>query len=73
MFGSTYGMYSIEINNTHISNSWILVTRCGFHVCSDMKGIRESEEVEHGKLKLIMGIGVLRLLTRLGVMSSYLR
>lgn len=32
----TYGMYSIEINNTNISNSWILDTRCGFTICTDM-------------------------------------
>lgn len=49
------GTYSIQLNNTCISISWVLDTGCGFHICADMQGIKESEEIEHGKLKLIMG------------------
>lgn len=48
--GSAYGMYTIKINNTKISNFWILDMGHGFHICYDMQGLKESKEVAHGKL-----------------------
>ena len=53
--GSSSSTYSIQVNNTNILNSWVLDTGCGFHICSDMQGLKGSEEVEHEKLKLIIG------------------
>lgn len=52
--GSTSSMYTIKINNTTISNSWMLETRCGFHVCFGMQDLQKCEEVKYGKLTLIM-------------------
>ena len=43
VYESTSDIYSIEIHNSYISNSWILNRGCGFCIFSDMKGLKESE------------------------------
>jgi hypothetical protein len=53
--GSASGMYMIQTNNSNTSISWVLDTGCGFHICSDVQGLRESEKLARGKLNLIMG------------------
>lgn len=55
MFGSSSGMYTIDINNIQISNFQVLDLGCGFHIDSDMQRLKESEIVDRGKLNLIMG------------------
>ena len=51
----TSGMFMIELHSTSTSNSWILDTGCGTHICSDMQGLRQSRKLRHGELNLIMG------------------
>ena len=38
---------------TQHSNSWVIDTRCVFHICTDLQG-RRSQDMEHMKMKLIM-------------------
>ncbi|KAI3780382.1 hypothetical protein L2E82_10363 [Cichorium intybus] len=52
---STSGIYMIELHNTSTTNSWVLDTRCGTHICSDVQGLRRSKKLRHGELDLIMG------------------
>ncbi|KAI3751758.1 hypothetical protein L2E82_22849 [Cichorium intybus] len=51
---SQAGTYSIS-NNSSFSRSWVLDTGCGFHICSNLQGLEESRELEHGRLNLVMG------------------
>lgn len=67
VFGSSSGIYTIETNNTQISNSWGIDTGCGFHICFDIQGPRESERVEYGKLNLIVGNRCSLPITRIGI------
>lgn len=60
-------MYYIEINNTYFLNFWILYTGYGFHIYSDIQGLRECEEFKHGKFNLIMGNRLKLVVTRIGV------
>lgn len=53
--GSSFGMYMIKLYNTKTSYSWVLDTRYGFRICSDMQDLKESEKLKHGELNLIMG------------------
>ena len=55
VFGSSLSIYTIEINYVKTSNSCILDTKCGFHICFDMHGLKEIEEIRHRKLNLVMG------------------
>ena len=48
-------MYIISLNKSSSSRSWVLDIGCGFHICSDLQGLRRSENVEHGRINLIMG------------------
>ena len=68
---STAGIYTIS-KNSPSSNSWVLDTGCGFHICSDMQGLKESREVEHGRLNLIMGNRRSSPVTKIGVYSLVL-
>ncbi|KAI3720980.1 hypothetical protein L2E82_31980 [Cichorium intybus] len=68
---STAGIYTIS-KNSPSSNSWVLDTGCGFHICSDLQGLKESREVEHGRLNLIMGNRRSSPVTKIGVYSLVL-
>ncbi|KAI3768716.1 hypothetical protein L2E82_19546 [Cichorium intybus] len=68
---STAGIYTIS-KNSPSSNSWVLDTGCGFHICSDLQGLKESSEVEHGRLNLIMGNRRSSPVTKIGVYSLVL-
>ena len=52
----TSGIFMIELHNTtSSSDSWVLDTGCGTHICSKLQGLKESRTLEHGELNLIMG------------------
>ncbi|KAI3499715.1 hypothetical protein L1887_35524 [Cichorium endivia] len=68
---SSAGTYTIS-RNSPSSNSWVLDTGCGFHICSDLQGLRESREVEHGRLNLIMGNRRSSPVTKIGTYSLVL-
>jgi transposase InsO family protein len=53
--GSASGMYMIHLDNSYSTVSWILDTGCGYHICSDVQGLRGSEKLARGRLNLIMG------------------
>ena len=48
------GIYTIKSNDSSHAISWVLDIGCGFHICFDLQGLRRSENVEHGKINLIM-------------------
>lgn len=52
---SSSGIYTIQINNTQLSHYWFLDTGCGSHIFYDIYRIKESKEVEDGRLNPIMG------------------
>ena len=64
---SSAGIYTISANNSLSSRSWVLDTGCGFHICSDLQGLRESEAIEHGRINLIMGNKKSSPVTKIGV------
>ena len=64
---SSSGICTIQVNNTQLSHSWVLDIGCGFHICFDFQGLRESEDVEHGKLIMIMGNGQSSPITKIGM------
>ena len=66
-------IYTIQSKNTLHSNSWVLDTGCGSHICSDLQGLRRSEDVEHGKMNLIMGNRRSSPVTKIGIYSLGLR
>ena len=49
------GMYMIELNNASTSNSWVLDTGCGTHICTNVKGLTKGRRLKAGELDLIMG------------------
>ena len=65
-------IYTILSNNSPYSNSWVLDTGCGIHVCFDLQGLRRSENVEPGKINLIMGNRKASHVTKIGVYSLFL-
>ncbi|KAJ9556509.1 hypothetical protein OSB04_011123 [Centaurea solstitialis] len=52
---STSGTYMIELHSTSTSNSWVLDTGCGTHICTNVQGLKRSRKVRRGELDLIMG------------------
>ena len=48
-------MFMIELNNTSISNSWVLDTGCGTHICTNVQGLTRNRVLKTGELDLIMG------------------
>jgi hypothetical protein len=69
---STSGTYTISSINPSSSKSWVLDTGCGFHICSVLQGLRKSEDVEHGRMNLIMGNRGSSPVTKIGVYSLVL-
>ena len=66
------GIYTILSNYSTYSNSWVLDTGCGIHICSDLQGLRRSEDVEHGKINLIMGNRKASPVSKIGVYTLLL-
>ena len=66
------GIYTILSNNSPHSKSWVLDTGCGIHICCDLQGLRRSENVEQGKINLIMGNRKASPVTKIGVYSLML-
>ncbi|KAJ9556119.1 hypothetical protein OSB04_010733 [Centaurea solstitialis] len=60
------GMFMIELHNTTTSNSWILDTGCGNHICTVLQGLKESRGLKHGELNLVMGNRKISPVTRIG-------
>ncbi|KAI3692837.1 hypothetical protein L6452_32661 [Arctium lappa] len=50
------GMYTIDLF-TSDSDSWVLDTRCGTHICTTFKGLRSEEKMKPGQIELRMGNG----------------
>lgn len=69
---SSSGIYTIQSNNLSSLNSWVLDTGCGFHICCDLQGLKESEEVKHGRISLIMGNSRRSPVTKIGTYSLVL-
>ncbi|TLX69973.1 DDE-type integrase/transposase/recombinase, partial [Labilibacter sediminis] len=69
---SSSGIYTIQSNNLSSHNSWVLDTGCGFHICCDLQGLKESEEVKHGRISLIMGNRRRSPVTKIGTYSLVL-
>lgn len=66
------GVYTILSKTSSHSHSWVLDTGCGFHICSVLQGLKESEDVEHGRINLIKGNRRFSPITKIGVYSLML-
>jgi len=66
------GMYLIKHTNLKCSNSWVLDTGCGVHICSVLQGLSECKELQPGKLNLIMGNGRSAPVTKMGIFELVL-
>ncbi|GJT36861.1 retrotransposon protein, putative, ty1-copia subclass [Tanacetum coccineum] len=64
--GSYSGMFMIELHNTTSSDSWVLDTGCGTHICTVLQGLKESRRLKHGEINLVMGNRKITLVTRIG-------
>ncbi|GKA30063.1 retrotransposon protein, putative, ty1-copia subclass [Tanacetum coccineum] len=64
--GSHSGMFMIELHNTTTSDSWVLDTGCGTHICTVLQGLKESRRLKHGELNLVMGNRKITHVTRIG-------
>ena len=53
---STSGIYVIEVNLS-ISISWVLDTRCGSQICSNVQGLRNRRTLTEGEVDLRVGNG----------------
>ncbi|KAJ9549604.1 hypothetical protein OSB04_022147 [Centaurea solstitialis] len=62
----TSGIFMIERHSTSVSNSWVLDTGCGTHICSNSQGLKESRILKHGELNLIMGNRMTAAVTKIG-------
>ncbi|GKB54983.1 putative RNA-directed DNA polymerase [Tanacetum coccineum] len=67
------GMYMIELHNTTTSDSWVLDTGCGTHICAVLQGLKESRRLKHGELNLIMGNRKITPVTRIGKFELMLK
>ena len=48
---SASGIYTIEICSFSVSKSlWVLDTGCGYHLCNDMQGLKNSRKVSRGSM-----------------------
>nr|KAJ0210427.1 hypothetical protein LSAT_V11C400177580 [Lactuca sativa] len=64
---SYVSFYTIKSNHSSHAISWVLDTGCGFHICSDLQGLRRDGDVEHGKINLIMGNKRSSPVTKIGI------
>ncbi|GJZ09165.1 retrotransposon protein, putative, ty1-copia subclass [Tanacetum coccineum] len=63
--GGHSGMFMIELHNTITSDSWVLDTGCGTHICTVLQGLKESRKLKHGELNLVMGNRKITPMTRI--------
>ena len=64
-------MYMIELNNASISNSWVLDTGCGTHICFNVQRLTRSRNLRTGELDLIMGNKDVASIEMIGVYKLY--
>ncbi|GJU93276.1 putative RNA-directed DNA polymerase [Tanacetum coccineum] len=64
--GGHSGMFMIELHNTTTSDSWVLDTGCGTHICTVLQGLKESRKLKHGELNLVMGNMKITPVTKIG-------
>ena len=53
--GASKGLYMIQTNlslSTSISNSWVLDTACGSHICNSLQGLHKIRRLKKGDFKL---------------------
>ncbi|KAJ9557164.1 hypothetical protein OSB04_011778 [Centaurea solstitialis] len=62
----TSDIFMIELHSTSVSNSWVLDTGCGAHICSNFQGLKKSRTLKHGELNLIMGNRMTLVVTKIG-------
>ncbi|GKA45079.1 putative RNA-directed DNA polymerase, partial [Tanacetum coccineum] len=67
------GMYMIKLHNTTTSDSWVLDTWCGTHICAVLQGLKESRRLKHGELNLIMGNRKITPVTMIGKFELMLK
>ena len=63
---STSGTFVIELFTSY-TNSWVLDTGCGTHICSNIQGLKEVREMKQGELDLHMGNGARVCVKAIGV------
>lgn len=71
--GSHSGMFMIELHNTTTSDSWVLDTGCGTHICTVLQGLKESRKLKHGELNLVMGNRKITPVTKIGKFELMLK
>ena len=49
---STLGMFVIEVNIVSHNNQWVLDTGCGSHICTNVRGLRNSRGLNKGESDL---------------------
>ncbi|GJW88233.1 retrotransposon protein, putative, ty1-copia subclass [Tanacetum coccineum] len=64
--GGHSGMYMIKLHNTTTSDSWVLDTGCGTHICAVLQRLKESRRSKHRELNLVMGNRKITPVTRIG-------
>ncbi|GJT71732.1 retrotransposon protein, putative, ty1-copia subclass [Tanacetum coccineum] len=64
--GGHSGMFMIELHNTTTSDSWVLDTGCGTHICTVLQDLKESRKLKHGELNLVMGNRKITPVTKIG-------
>ena len=47
-----YEIHTILSLNSFISNSWVLDTDCGFHICKSLQGLQKIKSLKKGDFKL---------------------
>lgn len=62
----TLRMFMIELHSTTTSNSWVLDTRYGTHISTDIQGLGESRKLKNEEVNLIMGNKCIDSVTRFG-------
>ena len=56
----------IELHNASTTNSWVLDTGCGTHICTNVQGLKKSKKLRRGELDLIMGNKQITSVDRIG-------
>ncbi|GKA91239.1 retrotransposon protein, putative, ty1-copia subclass [Tanacetum coccineum] len=59
-------MFMIEPHNTTTSDSWVLDTGYGTHICTILQGLKEIRRLKHGEINLVMGNRKITPVTRIG-------
>ena len=50
-------MFAIEVNTVSHNNQWVLDTCCGSHICTNVKRLRNSRQLNKGESNLRVGNG----------------